>query len=92
MSLRYQKQTQSQRMTYRTEVTGSLLYFAMCTRPNISYAVSTLAQYYEAPTKVHWTTTKRLFKYLIATQYTAFAYKRGETPDKLGFLAGYADD
>lgn len=73
------------------DIIGSLLYSFMCSRPDIPYAVSTLAQYCKAPTKVRRTPTKRLFRYLKGTQYTELVYIRGGTPDELGCFIGYAN-
>jgi hypothetical protein len=43
---------------------GSLTYLAICTRPDISYAVGTLARYSSNPSPIHWKAVKHLFRYL----------------------------
>ena len=43
---------------------GSLMYLAVSTRPDISFAVSSLARFSSNPTKEHWTALKRLLRYL----------------------------
>jgi hypothetical protein len=37
---------------------GSLMYLAMCTRPDIAYAVGTLARFSSRPNKTHWIAAK----------------------------------
>jgi hypothetical protein len=43
---------------------GSLMYAMVCTRPNIAHAVGVLSRYMSKPGKEHWTTIKRVFRYL----------------------------
>lgn len=40
-------------LPYRQAV-GSLIYLAICTRPDISYAVGVLSQHLERPAQQHW--------------------------------------
>ena len=46
------------------ELVGSLMYLAVITRPDIAYAVSTLAQYMSCYNRHHWTAAKRVLRYL----------------------------
>jgi hypothetical protein len=50
----------------------------MGTRPDISFAVQTLAQYTCDPKPIHWSAVKRIFRYLKGTQSHALTYRRGE--------------
>ncbi|GBM85898.1 Retrovirus-related Pol polyprotein from transposon TNT 1-94 [Araneus ventricosus] len=47
---------------------GSLMYLAICTRPDICHTVNYLSQFKENPGMPHWTVAKRVLKYLKATK------------------------
>ena len=49
------------------EALGSLIYAMTCTRPDISWIVTKLAQYSQNPTVDHWTAVKHVFRYLKGT-------------------------
>ena len=69
-------QTEAARMAktpYRRAI-GSLMYAAVATRPDISYAVSTLSQFLENPGETHWEAVKRVFRYLAGTRGHALTY------------------
>ena len=53
---------------------GSLMYLAVSTRPDISYAVSSLARFSCKPTNEHWTALKRLLRYLKGTTNLGILY------------------
>ena len=53
---------------------GSLMHLALGTRPDISYAVNRLAQFTQNPKPTHWTTVKRIFRYLKGTRNHALTY------------------
>ena len=46
------------------EAIGSLMYLAVCTRPDLAYIVGVLSRYMENPDTTHWQGIKRVFKYL----------------------------
>ena len=48
-------------------VVGSLMYASVISRPDISFAVSDVARWSKCPRKSHWTTIKRIFRYLKGT-------------------------
>lgn len=56
------------------EAIGCLMYVAMCTRPDISYAVSILSRFTEAPHQCHWNLIKRVLRYLIYTKDMELTY------------------
>lgn len=45
---------------------GSLQYLNMI-RPGISFFINKLAQFMHRPTKIHWSTLKRIMRYLKGT-------------------------
>lgn len=53
---------------------GSLMYLALGTRPDITYAVNKLAQFTSNPKPKHWTAVKRIFRYLKGTRTRALTY------------------
>lgn len=69
---------------YRS-ITGSLNYIAGSTRPDISYAVSTLSRYNNKPHISHLIAAKRVIRYLNTTKNYTIVYKRE------GELRGYCD-
>lgn len=49
------------------ELIGSLMYLAIATRPDISFALSYLSQHLENPSVAHWNALKRMLKYIKGT-------------------------
>ncbi len=62
--------TRMKRVPYR-EAIGSLMYASVATRPNITFAVSTLSQFLDNPGEAHWEAVKRVFRYLAGTKHFA---------------------
>jgi hypothetical protein len=62
------------------------MYLAVCTRPDISYAVGALARYMAKPTLVHWKEAIGVVRYLAGT--TDYGITYGMRDDK---LIGYCD-
>ena len=58
-----------------TSVVGSLMYAMVCTRPDIAHAVGVLSRYMSKPVKDHWTTIKRVFRYLHGTTSYGLFYQ-----------------
>lgn len=58
------------------ELIGSLLYLATSSRPDISFAVSFLSRFLDAPTLSLWKAAKRVLRYLKETKSKSLVYKR----------------
>ncbi|KAL4273630.1 hypothetical protein GQ457_13G014760 [Hibiscus cannabinus] len=43
---------------------GSIMYAMICTRPDLSYALSMTSRYQANPGEGHWTAVKNIIKYL----------------------------
>ena len=68
------------------EAVGALNWAALATRPDISFAVSTVARFAPNPGPAHWEAVKRIFRYLAGTRDLWLSY--GETRRA---LTGYTD-
>ncbi|XP_035838833.1 secreted RxLR effector protein 161-like [Helianthus annuus] len=47
---------------------GSIMYAMVCTRPDVSYALSMTSRYQQNPGVAHWTAVKNILKYLRRTK------------------------
>jgi hypothetical protein len=70
---------------------GSLMYAMVCTRPNIAHAVGVLSRYMSKPGKEHWTTIKRVFRYLRGTTVMDCATKEDLGLDRVVDIHGFVD-
>ena len=72
---------------------GTLLYLTTFTRPDISFAVSTLGCHSQKPTVRHWAGVKHLFRYLRGTEDLGLLYSRKGATRFVGYAdAGYKSD
>ncbi|KAG8651962.1 hypothetical protein MANES_06G038601v8 [Manihot esculenta] len=67
---------------------GSIMYAMLCTRPDVSYALSTTNRYQTDPGESHWTAVKNILKYLRRTKDAFLVY--GGLEDEL-VVSGYTD-
>ena len=65
---------------------GSLIYAAIATRPDISYAVAALAKFKSSPTEAYLTAVKRVFWYLKGTDQLRLQYQETDVN-----VEGYSD-
>jgi hypothetical protein len=77
--------------TYRSAI-GSLMWYALCTRPDILFAVTSLAQFQAAPTKLAMDCVHRVYRYLCGTLNIGIfiPFRRGNTPMQF-ILTPYSD-
>ena len=75
--------TSAEKTTYR-EMIGSLMYLAVMTHPDISFAISSLFQYLDALRCIHLVAVKQTFCDLISTKHLKLVL-RGKIPDIVGF-------
>jgi phage terminase small subunit len=68
-------------------IVGSLMYAALGTRPDITYAVAALSRYNSRPLTVHLTAAKRVLRYLKTTRTAKLHY----STDGVTELHGYTD-
>ena len=74
---------------------GALMYLANCTRPDIAFAVNLLARHSAAPTKLHWSGVRNIFRYLQGTKDLGlfFQFRRNQDSNMIGYTdAGYLSD
>ena len=71
---------------YRSAV-GSLMYLAVCTRPDISAAISSLSRFNSKPGMAHWEGVQHVLRYLKGTSGEGIIYKKGVSTA----LWGYCD-
>jgi hypothetical protein len=68
------------------EAVGVLNWASLATRPDIAFAVSTVARFSANPRMVHWNAVKRIFHYLAGTHDLWLTYGEARCT-----LVGYAD-
>jgi hypothetical protein len=59
------------------EAVGALMFLSVCTRPDITFAVSKLSQYLETAKPKHWTAVKRVMRYLVGSKSRGIVYGNG---------------
>lgn len=74
---------------------GSLMYLAVSTKPDIAHTVSVLSQFNVNPGKAHWTSAKRVLRYLQGTKNHGLCFRKTKS-DLIGYVdsdwAGDIDD
>ena len=57
---------------------GSIMYAILCTRPNVSYALSVTSRYHSNLSEGHWVAVKNILKYLRMTKDVFLIYGHGD--------------
>lgn len=82
--------SESQEMEFPfREAVGSLMFAAICTRPDISFAVGQVAQFCNNPSRVHWEATKRILAYLKGTMDHGIVYRQVSSEENV--LVAFSD-
>ena len=72
---------------------GCLMYLMVCTRPNISHAVSVVSRYMANPSKEHWNAVKWIFRYLTGTRDFGILFNKRASTEAVGYVdSDYAGD
>lgn len=75
------------------EAVGSLMYLAVATRPDISFAVGSVSRYLEKPAAAHVNAVKRILKYVRGTMDMGIRFESGNDLHFCGYSdADYAGD
>jgi len=61
------------------------MYAQVCTRPDITFIVGVLGRYLNNQGLQHWTTTKRVLRYLKKTKDYVLTYRRSENLEIIGY-------
>jgi len=70
---------------------SSLMYVMVCIRPDIAHAVGVLSGFMSNPGKEHWTTVKRVFRYLHGTSDYGLCYQGRLRLDRVLDIRGFND-
>ena len=85
--------TSMSKIPYASAV-GCLMYAMICTRPDLSHAVSVVSRYMSNPGKQHWEAVKWILQYLKGTSDKGSLYSKDSGNDEVkGFVdSDYAGD
>lgn len=77
--------------TYR-HITGSVLYLANCTRPDLAYAASYLSKFNDKSEHEHWVQAKHVLRYLKQTAGYKLNFRKTGKPLEIYVDADFASD
>ena len=64
---------------------GSLMYLAVSTRPDIAFAVNSVARFNSNPQSDHWKALKRVLRYLKGANNVGILYRQDGSDKCIGF-------
>ena len=67
------------------QLVGCAMYLSVGSRPDISFTVSRLAQYVQAPTERLWTAAERLLRYISGTKLEGIVYDGSKNIHPVGY-------
>jgi len=70
---------------------GSLMYAMVYIRLDIAHAVGVLSRFMSKPRKEHWTSWKRVFRYLRGTSDCGLCYQGRPGLDRVLDIRGFVD-
>jgi hypothetical protein len=70
---------------------GSLMYATVCIRSDIAHSMGVLSRYMSKLRKEHWTTAKRVFRYLCGTTDYGICYQGRLGADRVSDIHGFVD-
>ena len=73
------------RIPYASTI-GSIMYAMICTRPDVSYALSVTSRFQSNYGEEHWAAVKNILKYLRRTKDMFLVYGEGDLQ-----VSGYTD-
>jgi len=68
---------------------GSIMYGMVCSRPDLSYAISVISRFMENPGQMHWQALKWVLRYLNGSLKGGLKYTRSQPG--MDALEGYVD-
>ena len=69
------------------------MYLMVCTRSDISHAISVVSRYMADPGKEHWNVVKWIFKYLTGTRDFGILFDQRASTEVVGYVdSDYAGD
>ncbi len=74
------------------QLVGALLYAALATRPDVTYAVHQLTMHSQSPKEVHWQAAKRVLRYLSGTKDNALVFGKHGRKSSSASTQGPQDD